>query len=674
MKGRSSYGWLLRMGWVLVWVFGVVAAYFGIHKPIGGTVAGRLAETVGTVLVWGWFWLLATTMGRLLVSRWLAKEEVNFRLGVSAGIGAALISLSMLFLGVVRGYSWGVVAGIFVLLPVLLLRSTLWQTVQEIRQSVLPKAETGTERWLFFYISCTLALGLGVALAPTIGWDSHVYHLTIPKLYLQTGQIGHLKDIPYLGFPQLAQMQYTWGMVLMGDRVATLIHYGYGVLAVGMSAGIARRYFGRSAAVYTAALLLSAPTLIHMLSWAYADLTLLFYTTAAVYLLLCWWESYQAGERDNRWLVLLGVLVGCTTGVKYTAVITPFAIALVILWVAGRGGVWRVTMVAMVAGAVAAPWLIKNWLTTGNPVYPFFLQDGLYWDGWRSWFYDRAGTGLGYTEPWRLFLAPLELTVLGQEGTAWYDATVGPLLLVCGGLMPFVWGVLSAKEHTVIKVLVFILGLNLALWLSGLARTALLFQGRLLLPVFGLVAVLGGVAMGRLPALRHPRLALDWLVQIAVHLSLGLLLFGTVLEFVWLNPLPVAVGLESQTAYYERLLPDYAQAMEMVNGLPADAHLLFLWEPRSYLCQRDCEPDAILDRFLHWTHGLGWGSAEIVEQWKSAGISHILFHQAGYQQILQAQFDPVQPRDQQVLAELQNNYLIVRQTTDNGSYILYEVR
>ena len=50
------------------------------------------------------------------------------------------------------------------------------------------------------------------------------------------------------------------------------------------------------------------------------------------------------------------------------------------------------------------PWLLKNLLLTGNPTYPFFF-DGVYWDSWRTWWYDRPGTGLWYTKPWRLLMA-----------------------------------------------------------------------------------------------------------------------------------------------------------------------------------------------------------------------------------------------------------------------------
>ena len=45
------------------------------------------------------------------------------------------------------------------------------------------------------------------------------------------GRLGHPIDLPYLGFPALGQMQFTLGMLLIGDGVAALLHFGYGLLA-----------------------------------------------------------------------------------------------------------------------------------------------------------------------------------------------------------------------------------------------------------------------------------------------------------------------------------------------------------------------------------------------------------------------------------------------------------
>ncbi|MCB9430453.1 MAG: hypothetical protein H6668_00575 [Ardenticatenaceae bacterium] len=115
---------------------------------------------------------------------------------------------------------------------------------------------------------------------------------------------------------------------------------------------------------------------------------------------------------------------------------------------------------------ITLPWLLKNWLTTGNPVYPFFFNSGLHWDVWRSWSY-AAGTKRSLAAASR---APFEATILGSSGSQYFDATIGPFVL--GGLMllPFVWRKLQPREKTAgIPLLWHQLPL---FWLWGMAQVS----------------------------------------------------------------------------------------------------------------------------------------------------------------------------------------------------------
>jgi hypothetical protein len=319
----------------------------------------------------------------------------------------------------------------------------------------------------------------------------------------------------------------------------------------------------------------------------------------------------------------------------------------------------------------ALPWLVENWLTTGNPVYPFFFP-GVYWDAWRAWWYDRPGTGLATTAPWRLLTAPLEATILGTEGGEPYDATIGPLLLALTPLLIVVWSGLKREERAVAGHMLLFFGLNYGLWLIGLARSALLVQTRLLLPIFGVVAVLAAVSLDRLTILRRPQLAVDWLVRAVVSLTLALLLFSSLTTFLQINPVPVILGLETRDDYLARRLGTYQLAMEAVNDLPSDSRVVFLWEPRSYSCQVDCWPDALLDRFLHLTY-LYPDAASIAEAWREEGVTHVLLYRLGMEAIVQDEFDPVTPRDLAILEDLQASEM--KEISRVGeAYILYRLQ
>jgi 4-amino-4-deoxy-L-arabinose transferase-like glycosyltransferase len=653
-----------------LWVFVIVAVYFWAHKPFDAGTIGGLARSSLSVAVWlGMFWV-STALGLRIIGRPLADESPAVRLALAAGIGLGLLSLLTLGLGLAGLLRPAVAWGLMVALGALLWRD-LRAALADLRVAGHLRPAGGFQRWVALYTGGSLALIFMAALAPPTAWDALVYHLTGPRLFIEAGRVIHPIDLPYLGFPQLGEMQFTLGMLLVGDGTASLLHFGYGLLALIVTAALAQRIFGDNAAWLAAALLASVPTFLSLMSRAYVDVTLLFYATAACYAFVRWREQRVSGQ---NWLLVMAAFCGFGAGVKYTAVAIPLALGLSVAWTSRRDGLravaGRLVQLAAVSVILTLPWLLENWLTTGNPFYPFFFQ-GAYWDAWRAWWYDRPGSGLATTAPWRLVIAPLEATILGSEGGEPYDATIGPLLLVAAPLLFVAWRSLKPGERATTGHLLFFFGVNYGLWLIGMARSALLVQTRLLLPVFGVAAVLGAAGLDRLTALRRPQLDAGWLVRAVVSLTLALLLFSTLAAFLRSNPLPVALGLEARDDYLARRLGIYHLALQGVNALPSGSRVVFLWEPRSYACRVDCWPDALLDRFLHMAH-LYPDADAIARAWAQDGVTHVLLYRSGMQAIVEAKFDPVTPRDLAVMADLQSRHLSpVGEWGD--AYVLYRL-
>jgi hypothetical protein len=653
---------------VIIWLFVVVAAYFWAHKPFDTSLVAGLGRSLLSTGVWIGLTWLGAALGRRIAGGLLADETPAVRIALEAGLGLGLLALLTLGLGLVgllrSAVAWGAI-----LVLALLVRRDLRASLADLRaavrgqESLLAWPTDGFRRWLAVYVGASLLLAFLVALAPPTGWDALVYHLTGPRLFMEAGRVSHQVDLPYLGFPQLGEMGFTLGMLLLGDGVASLLHFGYGLLSVIITAALARRAFGQAVAWPAVALLLSVPSLVWLMSRAYVDVTLLFYATAAFYAFTRWRELRAEGEAERgiKWLRLMGVFCGLGAGVKYTALVIPAALGLSLLWTSRHDGlravVERIVQFGAITAVIALPWLVENWLNTGNPFYPFFLP-GVYWDAWRAWWYDRPGTGLAATAPWRLLIAPLEATVLGTEGGEPYDATIGPLLLALTPLLVVVWPGLEREERAVAGHML-------------LARSALLVQTRLLLPIFGVVAVLSAVSLDRLTILRRPQLAVDWIARAVVSLTLALLLFSNLTTFLQVSPAPVVLGLEGREDYLARRLGTYQLAIRAVNGLPPDSRVVFLWEPRSYACQVDCWPDALLDRFLHLTY-LHPNADAIARAWAEARVTHVLLYRRGMEAIIEDGFDPITSRDLAIMDDLQTHYLSpVGEWGD--AYVLYEL-
>jgi len=67
------------------------------------------------------------------------------------------------------------------------------------------------------------------AFGPEYFYDSLVYHLAMPRLYLLEHRIVPTPNMIYSGIPFGTEMLYGLGLALGSDSVAKLIHYGFGV-------------------------------------------------------------------------------------------------------------------------------------------------------------------------------------------------------------------------------------------------------------------------------------------------------------------------------------------------------------------------------------------------------------------------------------------------------------
>jgi hypothetical protein len=666
--------WVLATVLALAWLFAVVAFYYVAHKPFTATHLRALGQALaglgGALLVVA----LGTGIGvRLLRGLTVARAD---RLILAAAVGLGVLSLVGLGLGIV-GLLRPWVLWLLTVVGLLLTSGPLWRALATAWADFAWRPQGRFEGFLAVYCGIVLALALFWALAPPTAWDALVYHLTGPKLYLETGYVSHPLDLPYLGFPQLMGMLFTWGMGLAEERAAAPIHWFYGALGVLALVLVGRRWLSGAAGWLAAAVLLSAHSIVVLAGYPYVDLTLLLYTTLAFWAL---GHFLWSGPQAQRWLLMSGVLAGLALSTKYTALALPPALALALLASRIRNlrsAIRDAFLLGSVALIVWSPWLLKDLVFTGNPTYPFFFG-GIYWDSYRAGWYDRPGTGLLYAEPWRLLVAPWDATIWSVEGAALegfpsYAATVGPLFLALMPLLLLVWRRLPLAQRRWLQGALVFCGVLYAFWLWGVARSALLIQTRLLFPAFGLLALVVGMAVEELRKLPQRPINLSWLVRAVVVGVLALSLASTFLFAIQGRPLRVLLGFETEEDFLSRRLGWYRVAVNAINReLPPDAVVLFLWEPRSYHCQVTCLPDALLDRWLHATQYV-YGPNAIADAWRAEGVTHVLFCKAGYEAVLAGKFDPITAEDVAALEALQRDELEEVQDF-GGAYVLYRLR
>jgi 4-amino-4-deoxy-L-arabinose transferase-like glycosyltransferase len=674
MKGGSSS----RLRPILsiaffIWIAAVLATYYVVQKPIspqdGPAIAAALAafqgeltlsapaEAILNVLTAAAIGFAALLAGARVMPLPYpgAGSPVSMRAEywlLSTGLGFGLSAIAMLLLAL-AGVLSPVLMEVAAVLLLVITRRALWpQLLTDFRQM----ASVRLPRALRIFLLVSLALGLLSALAPPTAFDALSYHLTVPQRVLLAGRLLPFGDIiPPEDYPMLMSSLYLLAMLLRGDVAAQCIHFIFGLMTLGLIALTAREFCSRAAVPVALAITLSIPIVLLLSSWAYSDIALTFYTLAAVVAYHRW-----LAERGQGYLILAGLMAGFALGLKYTSFLLPLGLAAFLLHDARQSRVRDIAVFVLACAAAAAPWYLKNWWFTGNPVYPFVFG-GPQWDDLRAVWWARPGTGIGldFVELLRL---PLDIA-LGARDQNFIDGRIGPLILL---LLPL----LLVRRPRIDRFLTLFL-LYYAAWVAGVVSSQPLWQARYLLPALVLLVPPLAQAVTQLKEFDLPSFSLLRLTKLVIALVLGFALWTQALEFVKFNPVAFIAGAETREQFVVRQTGNYALAMAAVSQLPANARVQFLWEGRSYLAQRAVRADLLLDALPHLVATTG-SVEESVRRLKSEGFTHVLVWEAYVSYTNDNLHDQTSERDAENLRQLESDY--ARLVYENSAYRLLELK
>ena len=212
-------------------------------------------------------------------------------------------------------------------------------------------------------IACLL-VGFLLVLTPAVGKDALTYHLAVPKLFLKHHGIYFVPGNIFAHYPLNSEMLYVVGLAVRGDVLAKGIHF---VMALSILLGMwqfARNHISEIVFVPLAALVFyTIPSVFVTSHMAYSDLTASFYTFLAVYAFVNWFS-----RREERWLILCGVLSGMAISTKYMALLLPFLGCLGILWAcrhhraSGQHALRLLLVYVTCTVVVGSPFYIRNWI------------------------------------------------------------------------------------------------------------------------------------------------------------------------------------------------------------------------------------------------------------------------------------------------------------------------
>jgi len=387
----------------------------------------------------------------------------------------------------------------------------------------------GVAGWLVVLIAAVVgALALLYALTPPVQSDALRYHLAAPAEWIKAGRITYLPGSVASNFPFLVEMNFALALLCGLPAGAKLVHLFYLVLAAGgvalIAGNIARREDGipkgLRPGLLAATLLLTHPIASLIGSWAFVELASLAYLLGMIWALVRWAENKRTEE-----LVLAALFGGAAFASKYTN-LAPLGFAALLAgiiagwkqpWPKGlREGFLTACAFGLIGCAVCSPWLIRNFINTGNPVYPlaYSIFGGPDWSEENAAFYSEKAADKGSAIS-ILYAKHREAAERGVPGPTTHEM------------------VLAQEERLAPKALRLArLPWNSYRWPSAFESSP---QGPLLVLVFPLAIVLGLAGLFRRPPPRR------WIPG-AFVLFLFVLWAATYQSNRFLLPVPVLLG------------------------------------------------------------------------------------------------------------------------------------
>ncbi|MCK6485282.1 MAG: hypothetical protein HUU22_09520 [Phycisphaerae bacterium] len=337
----------------------------------------------------------STSLGAALITPLLRMMRMSADLWIlSAALGIGLIALLVLMfgvLGVMSAAFWWTTLFITSCLGVLVRLSTRSQKRIPHPDASTPPANANASQgardlseWLWLLAAPFAAMALlAASMPPGVQWiaegngyDVLEYHLAVPKEYFLNGRINYLPHNIYANMPFNAEMLYLLCMILIGDPIeAAIPAQMLNTLLAALAAACcwaAARPFGRGPANVAGVVVATCPMICYLCGVAYVENGLLAMTAAA---LACAIRAFIDSDRALRWSILAGCFAGLACGFKYTAVpmvALPIALAArsAVAPRGGRGKLQAAGACGACAVLVFSPWLVKNAVYTGNPVFP----------------------------------------------------------------------------------------------------------------------------------------------------------------------------------------------------------------------------------------------------------------------------------------------------------------
>ncbi len=598
--------------------------------------------------------------GRAIADRWLPSAEdggvrvlLEMALGTVAWTGA-LFALAAA--GLLRPLPVWVLVGVVLAISIPTLGSLLRDAPSCLNRGFAWLRELGGASGLLIAgVVLVMLCACAVALLPGLDWDDAVYHLNLPKIWLRQQGFVRVPFHLYSSWPLNFELLYSLGMIFDDHVVSKLIHFAFGLLVLCAIANYSRSRGTSLVGICAVVLFLANETVLFEFTTANVELGFAFFFFLAFVLLE---RRLEGGGRLD--LLLSAICCGYLAGSKYTGVFAVLSLLLLLIVSALSRRVAVKTLAAdgllfaTVSFALAAPWYLKSFLATGDPVHPmgYAFFGGPEWSAalneqLQAWY---RSMGMGRSA-WDYLMLPTRLVFQSGEG---YDRFNAHLSRFWAVLLPVSFLPLIGSAWA--RRLLFVASVYFACWAFTSQQARFLVP---ILPFLSINAAFGlAVVAGRLRDAGLRSLAATVAVALPL-LALGVNAYGFLEP--WREKVTAFFSQEKGPIAAEKPDPIF----EFINAHTApSAKLMFLNINFGFWCEREYLADSAFE------------ASQMNELIRSAGSEsglESLLARLGITHILYAKYDWKIAYPRYLFDFLKREATIAAQTED-GILTLYQIR
>jgi 4-amino-4-deoxy-L-arabinose transferase-like glycosyltransferase len=580
-------------------------------------------------------------VGHGLCERFRLKFSNSFEeIGVSLFVGTGVVGLAVLFFGLLGWLRPVPIASLIAICIVSSRRS--WARLYQLTTDGLQSLTLTRENLPAITYLCLIVFLIVRAAAPPTAADELIYHLPVPKAFVEQGRIYPVFDNSFGNLPFLIHMIYVLCLLAGSDIAARLFSL---FLAVGTSLaiyGFCNRYLTRLIAALAMFAFFGAGMVTEVATTSRIDVSL------AGMLFLCTYSMVNhLDTKQHGWLWVSALLAGFSLGIKQTAFIWLAFIGVMYLverLVVNRNPAMAVVRsgiaYALLAVAIASPWYIKNYLWFHNPNYPLFTGEVAEFGPQGNRFFD-ANDERRLEAHFNVVRSemPDVVNVLEKQLTEARNSRVSrkPLLLWNFFFKPNDYLMSEPYQYPnylflIIPALVFVRKPKWILWLLVLslgfvfAITATTWIARYLLPAYPTLTIVATYTLIALAERLKTRLPiLERLPLYLVAAALGVVLSAGVHSIREFGTISFLTGRSSREDVISPLI-SYRPIHFINTNLPPDARIFILGAQLNYGLERKFVTDE--NWFAtKWRRLLIRNPSidEVHEDLKRQGFTHVLY-------------------------------------------------